>query len=130
MTNLFKLTLMFLLLFVGSNFAMRIGSVPTPQTTRDLGTEVLRIFSAKCASCHGPDLKHPEGRFGYVLDLAKIRNNPEFVIPGNPNESELWLLVKDGEMPPKDGSDSKLSEAEKSIIRDWITAGAPDSTSE
>jgi len=76
--------------------------------------------------CHGPDLDHPEGRFGYVLDLTKIRNNPELVIPGSPSESELWIVVQRGEMPPADSLKGPLNELDQIVIRDWIAAGAPD----
>lgn len=96
-------------------------------SARDLGAEVRTVFSAKCASCHGADLEHPEGRFGYVLDLKKIRENPELVVPGSPVESELWILVQRGEMPPADSGISPLSEADQLVVRDWIVAGAPDS---
>ena len=50
--------------------------------------EARRVFAATCASCHGPDLAKPKGRFGYVLDLQRIASNPEIVIPGRPDESE------------------------------------------
>lgn len=105
---------------------------PIPTTTavspsvHDLGAEVTSIFRAKCSSCHGSNLDHPEGRFGYVLDLPRIRNDPEFVIPGSPSESELWIVVQRGEMPPADSLTGPLSELEQIAIRDWIAAGAPD----
>jgi len=38
----------------------------------DLGSEVLVVFALKCAGCHGPNLAKPKGRFGYVLDLARV----------------------------------------------------------
>jgi hypothetical protein len=47
------------------------------------------VFSARCAACHGPDLAKPKGRFGYVLDLARVAGNPEMIVPGAPGESEL-----------------------------------------
>ena len=45
------------------------------------------------------------------------------VIPSSPDESELWILVKRGEMPPPDAPHGPLSDAEKSIVRDWIASG-------
>jgi uncharacterized membrane protein len=84
------------------------------------------VFAAKCAGCHGPDLAKPRGRFGYVLDLAKVASNPEMVVPFRPDESELWQLVRNNEMPPADSPRGPLSESEKEVIRGWIAAGAPD----
>ena len=94
---------------------------PTPPA-RDLGGEVLSVFANKCASCHGPDLSNPKGRFGYVLDLRKVAANPELVIPGEPTQSELLVLVQKDEMPPR----GALAPEQKEVIREWIAAGAPD----
>jgi mono/diheme cytochrome c family protein len=101
---------------------------PPFPSARDSGTDAKRVFAAKCAGCHGPDLPKPKGRFGYVLDLPRVAGNPEFVIPSKPDESELWVLVSKGEMPPADSAAGPLSPAEKAAVRDWIAAGAPDST--
>jgi hypothetical protein len=84
---------------------------------------------AKCAACHGPDLVKPKGRFGYVLDLPRVAANPEFVVPSQPAESELWVLVQRDEMPPPDAPQGPLTRAEKEIIREWIAAGSPDASS-
>lgn len=97
-------------------------------STQDIGYEVRRVFAAKCAGCHGPDLPKPKGRFGYVLDLGRMRENPEIVIPSRPDESELWVLVQRHEMPPPDSPHGSLTHAQKEIIREWIAAGAPDAS--
>jgi uncharacterized membrane protein len=94
-------------------------------SNRDFGAEVRGVFVAKCAGCHGPDLPKPKGRFGYVLDLRRVAENPEMVIPGRPDESELWALVRHGDMPPADSPGGLLTVAEKEMIRDWIATGAP-----
>ena len=97
---------------------------------RDLASETLAIFSAKCAGCHGPNLAKPKGRFGYVLDLARVAANREMVVPSFPDESELWELVNHGEMPPEDSPTGPLSQEEKDVIRAWIAAGAPANSKE
>jgi len=93
---------------------------------KDLGSEVRGVFAAKCTGCHGPDLPKPRGRFGYVLDLPRVAGNPELVVPGRPDESEVWALVDRGEMPPPDSPAGPLTAAEKEAVRAWIAAGAPD----
>lgn len=95
---------------------------------RDLASETRSIFAAKCAGCHGTDLAKPKGRFGYVLDLARVAANPEMVIPAFPDESEMWQLVRHGEMPPEDSPTGPLSQEQKEAIRSWIAAGAPVSS--
>src|SRR5262249_27360905 len=92
---------------------------------RDLAADVRAVFSAKCAACHGSTLAKPQGRFGYVLDLARVASNREMVIPSAPEESEMWELVRRGEMPPEDSPAGPLTPAQKETIRAWIAAGAP-----
>src|SRR6516225_7605261 len=89
-------------------------------------SQARMVFAARCAGCHGPDLAKPKGRFGYVLDLRRVADNPEMVIPGRPDESELWALVRHGDMPPADSPHGPLTATEKEVIRAWIAAGAPD----
>jgi mono/diheme cytochrome c family protein len=96
-----------------------------PSRPRDLAAEVRAVFAAKCAGCHGPDLAKPKGRFGYVLDLARVASNREMVVPGSPSESELWELVRRGEMPPPDAPTGALTAPQKDVIQGWIAAGAP-----
>jgi mono/diheme cytochrome c family protein len=92
---------------------------------RDLAADVRAVFVAKCAVCHGPDVKKPKGRFGYVTDLVRVAANRELVIPGAPDESELWELIRRGEMPPADASTGALTAEQKATVRAWIAAGAP-----
>jgi hypothetical protein len=100
------------------------------QSERDLARQVRTLFAAKCASCHGPDLPKPKGRFGYVLDLPRVADNPEMVIRGSPDESELWVLVRNDEMPPSDSPSGPLTSKQKAVIREWIAHGAPNIASE
>src|SRR5262249_15939263 len=43
-----------------------------------------------------------------------------------PEKSELWELVRRGEMPPADSPQGPLTSDEKETIRAWIAAGALD----
>ena len=104
-------------------FWMLVASGAAPAS--EPAAEVRAVFSAKCAGCHGPALAKPKGRFGYVLDLARVAGNREMVVPGAPDESELWELVRRGEMPPDDSPAGPLTAGQKETIRAWIAAGAP-----
>ena len=90
-----------------------------------LATQVHTIFQAKCIECHGPDLARPKGKFGYVLDLARVAANPKMIVPGKPLQSELYQMVSRNEMPDPKGSARPLTPAEKDILKSWIEAGAP-----
>jgi uncharacterized membrane protein/mono/diheme cytochrome c family protein len=94
----------------------------------DPGSAARAVFAARCGGCHGADLPRPRGRFGYVLDLRRVAGNPEMVIPGRPDESELWALVRHDDMPPPGSAGGPLTAAEKEAVRAWIAAGAPDAT--
>jgi mono/diheme cytochrome c family protein len=96
-----------------------------PAPAGEAAAEVRAVFSTKCAGCHGPALSRPKGRFGYVLDLARVAGNRELVVPGAPHESELWELVRRGDMPPDDSPAGPLTPNEKETIRAWIAVGAP-----
>src|ERR1700722_17056935 len=115
---------MFLALFAG--YRPDIATAQSGARMADIGNEVRGIFASKCAACHGPDLPKPKGRFGYVLDLRRVAENPEMVIPLRPTESELWVLVQRDEMPPSDSPHGPLPPEQKEVIRAWISGGAPD----
>jgi mono/diheme cytochrome c family protein/uncharacterized membrane protein len=89
----------------------------------NLAVQVKAVFTLRCAPCHGPEVPKPRAGFGYVLDLKRVASNPKMVIPSNPDESELWAMVRGGEMPPPDAT--PLTEAQKEVIHSWILAGAP-----
>jgi mono/diheme cytochrome c family protein len=98
---------------------------PAPREPEGLTARIRPLFSAKCAECHGAHLTCPKGKFGYVLDLERIRSNPKLVVPYRPDESKLWALIRDNEMPPENSEVGLLTAEEKELVRDWISAGAP-----
>ena len=91
-----------------------------------LAGSVHVIFERKCNECHGSQLKKPEGKFGYVLDLQRMADNEDYVVRGKPRESDLFRMVRDEEMPPDDHPKTPpLTLREKDLVRRWIIAGAP-----
>ncbi len=87
--------------------------------------EVRAIFEAKCVDCHGPEVPRPKGKFGYVLDLKRLAANPKYVVPGQPEKSDLYDLVFHDEMPGEDANVPALTKDEKEKVRRWIEIGAP-----
>lgn len=102
---------------------------PTAPVAREerllLAAEVRAIFEAKCLDCHGPELPRPKGRFGHVLDLKRVAENPEYVVRGEPELSEIYVMVRDDEMPGEDANVPPLTPEEKEKVRRWIEIGAP-----
>ena len=95
-----------------------------PPSSVHLAIDTRAIFAAKCVQCHGSNLSRPKGKFGYVLNLRQLADNPDLVVPFNPGKSKLWQQIEDDEMPPEDARAGPLNDAEKAVIRWWIEAGA------
>ncbi|HUR44962.1 MAG TPA: DUF1549 domain-containing protein [Candidatus Saccharimonadales bacterium] len=112
-----KLTIVFVLLTVGSN---PLGAASRPGK----GTEqVMQLLKLECASCHSPEKK----KGGLVLTsreaLLKGGENGAVLEPGKPDSSLLLkalLRGADPHMPPK----KQLSDAQVSLLRNWVKAGA------
>src|SRR4030095_1913119 len=114
-------------LLLGAACSLR-GAATQPLSKADqvqLAQQVRSIFEAKCVDCHGPELPRPKGKFGYVLDLKRVAENPDYIIAGEPEKSELYTMVRDDEMPGDDAKVPPLTNTEKDVVKRWIAAGAP-----
>jgi hypothetical protein len=89
-----------------------------PQTFQH---DVLPVIEKRCLGCHGAG-QAIAGRLDLrTLDgvMAGGAGGP-VVVPGDPERSRLWVMVRNGKMP-KTGS--ALSAEEKQLFRDWIEKG-------
>lgn len=88
-----------------------------------------KILSNMCVHCHSPGKPGANVPLNTLKDLV---DSPRLlVIPGNADESGLYLVVRakakpSKKMPPPDSGIRPLSPEEVSIIVDWINAGAPE----
>ena len=98
-------------------------------TTRGAGREVSfekdvrPILKAHCTMCHGEEEK-PKG--GVDLRLRRFMDKEldggaHVLVPGQPDKSEMILLVREGEMPRKG---KPLTAEQISILERWIAQGA------
>jgi uncharacterized membrane protein len=81
--------------------------------------DILPIFNSKCAmsGCHDA----ATAAEGYDLSTySKIVGDG--IVKGKPGKSEIYEEIEDGEMPPK--GYTKLTDAEKQLLYDWIADGA------
>ncbi len=85
-------------------------------------TEVLPIFEAKCSKCHGDQKRNAGLSLVTGSELLRGGESGEVVVAGKPDESLLFEMIHDGQMPPKDST--KLTTVEIELIRRWITEGA------
>jgi len=86
--------------------------------------DVVPILETYCFKCHGPesvkaelDLTQPQGI------LKGGESGEPAIVKGNAEESPLYRLLANSEMPPKDHPRPTPEQVER--IKTWINAGAP-----
>jgi hypothetical protein len=82
--------------------------------------DVLPLLQARCVRCHGDKQKADLDVRSRAALLEGGETGP-VLSPGSAEKSLLWVKVAGDKMPP--GKD-KLTQAEKTLLRAWIEAGA------
>lgn len=82
-------------------------------------SDVLPIFQTNCAKsgCHDASSR----KEGYIFDNYK-HITAKGIVPGNPQESKVYQVIAEGEMPPK--GNPRLTREQVTLIRRWIRQGA------
>lgn len=75
----------------------------------------IAIFTARCASCHGGATPAAS------LNLANGEGLERVIDKAAPDRSRLLVMIESGAMPK---AGQKLTDSERTIIRDWIASGA------
>ena len=95
----------------------------------DYNRDVLPILASKCYACHGVDEKQRKAKLR--LDVKEVafaeRDGVRAIVPGKPGESALVSRIfsaEKGEVMPPPGKGRTLSDAEKTILREWVAEGA------
>jgi hypothetical protein len=84
--------------------------------------DVRPILRAHCSGCHGEAIHKADLDLTSPATLLRGGESGAVVEPGKPDESPLYLKVRDHEMPPDD--EPPLADDEIETIRRWIAAGA------
>jgi hypothetical protein len=94
----------------------------------DFGRDVRPLLARKCFVCHGNDAGTREAdlRLDVREEAVRMRGKFAALVPGQPEESELWLRITDevDPMPPPKAGE-RLTAEELEVLRRWIQAGAP-----
>jgi len=92
---------------------------------------VLAVMVDNCLPCHHPGSGNKKAVRAWpnALDLPATLAAEDLVTPGDAEDSLLFLMVDDGDMPPEDwagldGTGVALSAEQVAALRDWIDAGA------
>ncbi len=95
-------------------------------TPAELSDAAYKVLEKNCSSCHGAGKRLNRVAATDRESYEKLVTKQEKVVPGKPDESELYLLMidKDNPMPPKK-SEIRPSAAEIESVRLWIEKGAP-----
>jgi len=116
----------FLVCFLEAGLSSQAGEV-------DFNRDIRPILSNQCLICHGPD---PEERKADLRLDTQAGSRADLggyaaVVPGKPEASELLRRMitedEDDRMPPPEVG-PRLSEAQISLVRQWIAEGADYAT--
>lgn len=105
---------------------VKSGDIPVP--TDAVALAAFNALEKNCARCHqaGPTLKRakPAKNFGNVLHLDELARDPNFILPGNPDGSHLFIQIAKKEMPydchQEFDCKTEPTEAEVKAIYEWI----------
>ncbi|MDF1839630.1 MAG: hypothetical protein P1V35_17315 [Planctomycetota bacterium] len=94
------------------------------RTDWGLAESSRQMLIQRCAQCHSPESQDRKARraLADVADLATTAE--EFVTAGDPDASELYYLILDGDMPPEDSDVAPPTEQELALLHAWISGGA------
>lgn len=87
--------------------------------------DVRPILQARCATCHGEKTRKADLDLTSAATLLKGGESGAAVVAGKPEDSLLYVKVRDHEMPPDDKP--PLTDDQIGTIRRWIAAGATTS---
>ena len=125
--GLYLFSVCFAMLLAGST--VRADFKPLPASI-DFNRDIRPILSENCYFCHGPDKNKRKAdlRFDTHDGLFSTMKGHAVVVPGKPDQSELFLRVTDpdpNQRMPDPKSNKRLSDREIALLRKWIEQGAP-----
>lgn len=96
----------------------------------DFNRDIRPLLSDNCFHCHGPDENTREAdlRMDVEADAKQLRGDYRVIDAGSAIKSEMVQRVFSDDddllMPPAD-SGKKLTDRQKTLLKDWVNQGAP-----
>lgn len=92
----------------------------------DFTTQIKPLLTAKCINCHHAGALFGELNLENRAMAFKKRSNGPVILPGKPDSSALYLVLK---MPPKNPkamppNGHRIDDTDVNMIYDWIMQGA------
>jgi formylglycine-generating enzyme required for sulfatase activity/mono/diheme cytochrome c family protein len=103
-------------------FSYLIAAPVAANAQDELAKKAKAILEKHCAACHFE--KGNEGGFDVVLDQQRLLQR-NYIVPKDLSKSLLYERMLKKEMPPGE-VESRPSDAEIAVIKQWIEAGAAD----
>jgi hypothetical protein len=105
---------------------VKSGKIPVPADPVALAA--FHALEKNCSRCHqaGPTLKRakPAKNFGNILHLDELARDPNFILPGNPDGSHLFIQIAKKEMPydcyQEFDCKAEPTEQEVTAIYNWV----------
>ena len=109
---------------------MAVAVFASPALAVDFNRDIRPILASNCLKCHGIDEGSRKSKLR--LDLRSTATRPAksgkaAIVPGKPQESELVRRVFSDdpqEVMPPSSTHVTLGDAQKKLLRDWISQGA------
>lgn len=112
--------------FLGAVFFF-LGSVfpwaAVAATDSGFASTIQPLLETKCGGCHGKAVRKANLDLHDAVGIRQGGESGRVVVPGKPDESLLYQMVHEKEMPPKQ-KNTPLTDAEVQAIREWIETGA------
>ncbi len=124
-TNLMKISHT-LLLGILSFRTVRTVHAATEEAKVDFATQVKPLLTSKCVNCHHAGALFGELNLENRAMAFKKRVNGPVILPGKPDSSALYMVLK---MPPKNPkamppNGHRIADKDVNLIYDWIKQGA------
>src|SRR5688572_6053127 len=90
---------------------------------------VLPILKNTCLNCHNPDKKKGDLNLASHQGAMAGSGGGKIIEPGDPESSKLIKIITWAEEPNMPPKGDKLPEKDVAVIKAWIAAGAPETSS-